>query len=213
MLTVHPMFLRKVLNVPKATPTEMLYLELGCLPFRYLIQKRRLVFLHYLLNEDSESMVHRSLMTQCKNANPKDWTSTVMKDIQELDIKMTFDEIKVMKKSSLANILNKAIEDKALKDLNQIKIKHSNVLHLKHDYMKMKLVRFSNRSCGSRVGNFGFGLGLHSYFSFGLATQCSLCQVFILHCTTPCRQPGLIKKYWLQKTEDRKHTVKLPTPA
>ena len=143
--TVDLMFLRKVLNAPKATPKEMLYLELGCLPFRYLIQKRRLVFLHYLLNEDSESMVHRCLMTQCKNANPKDWTSTVMKDIQELDIKMTFDEIKLMKKSSLANILNKAIEDKALKDLNQIKIKHSKVLHLKHDYMKMKKYLMPNK--------------------------------------------------------------------
>ena len=68
-----------------------------------------------------------------------------MKDIQELDIKMTFDEIKLMKKSSLANILNKAIEDKALKDLNQIKIKHSNVLHLKHDYMKMKKYLMPNK--------------------------------------------------------------------
>ena len=68
-----------------------------------------------------------------------------MKDIQELDIKMTFDEIKLMKKSSLANILNKAIEDKALKDLNQIKIKHSKVLHLKHDYMKMKKYLMPNK--------------------------------------------------------------------
>ena len=143
--TVDLMFLRKVLNAPKATPKEMFYLELGCLPFRYLIQKRRLLFLHYLLNEDSDSMVNKFLMVQCKSENPKDWTSTVMKDMKDLNIKMTFDKIKVMKKSRLVHLLNTGIAEKALKDLNEVKRKHSKVLHLKHDYMKMKKYFMPNK--------------------------------------------------------------------
>ena len=42
--TVDEMLLRKLLNTPKSTPKEMLYLELGCLPYRVLIKKRRLMF-------------------------------------------------------------------------------------------------------------------------------------------------------------------------
>ena len=38
--------LRSILNVPKSTPKEMLYLELGCIPLRYQIQKRRSLFLY-----------------------------------------------------------------------------------------------------------------------------------------------------------------------
>ena len=136
--TIDNTFLRKILKAPMATPKEMLHLELGSLPFRYTIQRRRLSFLHYLLNEDSKSLVHRFLMTQMGNRNPKDWTNTVMKDLEELNIDMNFDVIKMMKKPTWDNMIEKAIHVRALKDLNKVKAKHSKVLHLKHDYLKIK---------------------------------------------------------------------------
>ena len=55
--TVDVNFLRSVLRAPKSTPTEMLYLELGCIPFRELMRKRKITFLHYILNEDQKSMM------------------------------------------------------------------------------------------------------------------------------------------------------------
>ena len=39
------MLLRKILNAPKSTPKEILYLELGCIPLKFIIQKRRQSFL------------------------------------------------------------------------------------------------------------------------------------------------------------------------
>ena len=68
-----------------------------------------------------------------------------MKDINDLNINMTFDQIKEIKKSSLVNLLNKGIEEKALKDLNAVKTKHSKVLHLKHEYMKIKKYFMPNK--------------------------------------------------------------------
>ena len=38
-------FLRRVMEVPKSTPTAALFLELGILPIQYEIEKRQLVFL------------------------------------------------------------------------------------------------------------------------------------------------------------------------
>ena len=35
-------------------------------------------------------------------------------------------------------MIDKAIHGRALKDLNKVKAKHSKVLHLNHDYLKMK---------------------------------------------------------------------------
>ena len=77
-------------------------------------------------------------MTQMGNRNPKDWTNTVMKDLEELNIDMNFDVIKMMKKPTWDNMIEKAIHVRALKDLNKVKAKHSKVLHLKHDYLKIK---------------------------------------------------------------------------
>ena len=67
--TVDVNFLRNVLGAPKSTPVEMLYLELGCIPFRELIRKRRISFLHYILNQDQDSMLYKFLMTQLKTEN------------------------------------------------------------------------------------------------------------------------------------------------
>ena len=53
--------LRKILEAPMSTPIEMLYLELGVVPIRFIIKERRLNFLWYLLNEDKESLVNMVL--------------------------------------------------------------------------------------------------------------------------------------------------------
>ena len=73
--TVDVKFLRSILRVPNSTPTEMLYLDLGCIPFQELIRKQRISFLYYILNEDENSMLYRFLMTQMRNRKPKDWIS------------------------------------------------------------------------------------------------------------------------------------------
>ena len=67
--TLDLMLLRKVLKVPKSTPKEILFLELGCIPFRDIIRKRRLSFLHYIIHEDSESLVNRFFEKQLETKN------------------------------------------------------------------------------------------------------------------------------------------------
>ena len=61
--SVDLMLLRKLLQAPKSTPKEMLYLELGCLPLREIIRKRRLSFLFYILGQDPESLISRFFKT------------------------------------------------------------------------------------------------------------------------------------------------------
>ena len=83
-------------------------------------------------------MVNKFLWAQMEKRNPKDWTSTILKDIEELNLKLTLEEIKNMKLSTFSNILKNAIDEKALKDLNKTKSKHSKVLELKHTSVQMK---------------------------------------------------------------------------
>ena len=49
---VDEMLLRGILSLPHSTPCPLLYLELGCLPIRYIVMSRRLNFLHSLLREE-----------------------------------------------------------------------------------------------------------------------------------------------------------------
>ena len=95
--TVDLQFLRLVLKVPKSTPKEILFLEMGCIPFRDWIRKRRISFLHYILNESQDSMLYKFLMCQMKNQKPKDWITQLMKDLKDFKIDLKVEDLKTMK--------------------------------------------------------------------------------------------------------------------
>ena len=56
--------------------------------------KKKTFLLYYLLNEEPESMVNRFLWTQTEKRNLKDWTTNILKDLEEFNLKLTLEEIK-----------------------------------------------------------------------------------------------------------------------
>ena len=97
--TVDLQLLRAILRAPKSTPKEMLFLELGCIPFSEIMRQRRLSFLHYILHESPESMIFKFFQTQYKNRTSKDWVTTILNDLEEVKLGVTIDEIHKMKRS------------------------------------------------------------------------------------------------------------------
>ena len=144
--TVDLMLLRSILKAPKATPKEMFFLELGCVPFRDTIRKKRLSFLHYILNEEPSSLVHSFFKKQFETRNKKDWVSTALDDLKKLEINLEFSEIKSMKKTSFDNLLKKCTAQKVLKDLDKLKLSHSKVENLSHKELKMRKYLMPNET-------------------------------------------------------------------
>jgi hypothetical protein len=144
--------LRRILEVGSGCPKEMLYLETGSIPIRFIITYRRLMFLHYILTEDPDCLIYRFYSAQRKNPSRNDWSVTVENDIEDLGISQTIDEIKSMKKEKFGKMLKKSIEEKTLKYLNKIKLKHTKVLHIVHnslclqEYLKPENVKSVNLS-------------------------------------------------------------------
>ena len=68
------------------TPKEMLYLELGVIPIRFIIQSRRLNFFKYLFNQPSDSLVSQVLDAQLKHPSKNDWGETIMKDLEDIGL-------------------------------------------------------------------------------------------------------------------------------
>ena len=79
-------FLRQVLEVGGSCPKEMLYLETGTTPIRYIVKFRRLIFLHYILNEKDDSLIHRCFDAQMRKPCKNDWILSVYEDLEELEI-------------------------------------------------------------------------------------------------------------------------------
>ena len=136
--TVDLQLLRAIIRAPKSTPKEMLFLELGCIPFSEMIRQRRLGFLYYILHESPESLVYQFFQTQYKNRTSKDWVTTILKDLDEVKLGVTIEQIKLMKKSMYMRMLKTSIEKKALMELQNRKSNHSKVSHLQHFGIKMQ---------------------------------------------------------------------------
>ena len=130
--------MRRFLEVGQGCPKEMLYLELGCMPIRFTIMIRRILFLHYLLNEEEESLVNRVLVAQAESPSKNDFIVGVQKDLENLEIYLGLEDIKGLSKEMLSNFVKKQAKEQALHFLNAQKLKHSKVMHIKHDELIMQ---------------------------------------------------------------------------
>ena len=59
-------FLRKLFKTSRGCPISQLYLESGHIPARFQIYKNRLLFLKYILQQDSKSLINQFLKLQIK---------------------------------------------------------------------------------------------------------------------------------------------------
>ena len=126
------------MKAPKSTPKEVIFLELGLLPLREVIKQRRMNFLYYLIHQKSDSMIKRIFEKQSRNRTPKDWITTVLKDIEELELNVTFEEIKQMSKQGWKNMVKASIKDKTFQTLEAVKQNHSKVRKLKHEKLELQ---------------------------------------------------------------------------
>ena len=110
-------FIRKLLNTTRACPISQLYLEVGQQPARFEIIRRRLLFFKDILNEKPESLIFRFIMLQFEKPTKGDWASSCLKNLEYLNIELSVEEIKLMKKSQFKKIIENAIKEKAFEYL------------------------------------------------------------------------------------------------
>ena len=70
--------LRNVLEVSKATPIAVMYLELGILPVRYEIEMGQLLFLERLLDKKHADPCLRTYIEMLKFENETNWANNVL---------------------------------------------------------------------------------------------------------------------------------------
>ena len=110
-------FIRKLLNTTKACPISQLYLEVGQQPARFEIMRKRLLFFKDILNEEPKSLIFRFIMLQFEKPTKGDWASSCMKSLEYLNLKMSLEEIKLMKKTQFKKIIENSIKEKAFQYL------------------------------------------------------------------------------------------------
>ena len=112
-------FLRKIFKTTRGCPISQLYLEIGHIPARFEVQKMRLLYLKYILEEKEESLLSRFVKLQLAEPLRGDWVSNCIEDLKELEIEDSLEEIKKMTKTKFSKILKTKVKENALKYLKE----------------------------------------------------------------------------------------------
>ena len=102
-----------------------------------IVKKRRLMFLHYILQEQKTSLIKKFLQTRLQTPTNKDWGSLVLKDMRELNINISIDEIEHMSKRAFKKIVKEQIKKHAF-IFSQNKNKKSKSKPVTHEDLDMK---------------------------------------------------------------------------
>ena len=136
--SVDEMLLRKLLGTPISTPKAALYLETGCIPLRFIIKRKRIMFLHHLLTREDDALIKRVFWAQMEKPVKGDWCLVVREDLDSLGLNLTsLTEVANKSKEQLKTLLKEQIETVSLKYLNTEKQKLSKVAN--HSYPKVEM--------------------------------------------------------------------------
>ena len=174
--------LQRIMSIPSTCSYEAVYLETGCLPVRYILQGRRLIYYWTLLNKPDKELVKKVFLTQKQFSSNDDWIIQVEDDKKSLDIDLSDNSIQKMKKEAFKKLvksklnvkaneflLNLKNSEKRSKSKNLKSFKFQNYLNSTKLSIKEKKLLFSLRTRSINVKT-----NYKSKFKFNM--ECRLCK-------------------------------------
>ena len=117
--------LRGLLSAQAKTPIEALYLETNSLPIRFILKIRRIMYLQNILRKDETEMIRKIYETQKINPSPGDFYKIVTKDMTDVGLMLSENEISRMSKDRFKNIVKTKVRSSAFQYLLGLKQTHS----------------------------------------------------------------------------------------
>ena len=118
-------YIRTILSSHSKVAIECLHFETGTMPLKYDLMKRRLMYLWKILHVEETELISRVYNSQILSSHPGDWVRLVQQDMRAIGLDLSDDDIKKLSKNRFKNSVEKKIENLALVQLNQLKMKHS----------------------------------------------------------------------------------------
>ena len=117
--------------------TVFYYLELGILPAKYVIMRKRLKFLKYIIDEPIETMIRKVFEEQRKETRKGDFVNLFSEDFKQLELKTEFKDIEGFTKSAWNKKINEITENLAFKALVNENANKSKTKHIIYKQLEM----------------------------------------------------------------------------
>ena len=119
-------FFRKILQAHSKTPIEAIYLELGVIPLRFHLMKRRIMYYVEVMGRNDNEITKQVVLAQMECCYEGDFYAQVEQDIDVLQLS---NSDLVQEKETLRKHLSKIVEQYAFQELMRKATTHSKVHH------------------------------------------------------------------------------------
>ena len=112
-------------SVARTVPKESLYITCGRAPLRFLIQRRRLLYLWHLIYRDKTEIIYKYYLAQKLQNNANDWLYQTYQSKKDLNINLDDEDIVLMSKQKYKTYIDHQIFVSVRKYLENMRITHS----------------------------------------------------------------------------------------
>ena len=96
------------------------------------------MFLQYLLQQEEDSLLKTFFVAQLENPVKGDWILQVRKDLDEVEMNVTMEDIQMMSIENFKAKVKTSIRKAALKYLNGEKARMSKIMHISHEALELQ---------------------------------------------------------------------------
>ena len=165
-----------MLHLPYSTSTKGLYSELGMMTIKSQILKRKLMFLHRILNKP-DTTLSKAVMLEQEYLPGNNWLKNVKNNIVELKIENTLNEITNLSKPQWKKIIIEALHKKEADEFeifikNSKKCKHLKNIELKN-YIQVLTPEKAKLILEVRLGILDVKENYHGKYQDTICRNCS----------------------------------------
>ena len=128
--------LRSICQAHAKTPIEFIYLETGCVPLRYVISSRRLMYLHHIVHREDKELIKRVYDAQKTNPTKGDFADIVRNDLKLLGEDFSDELVKSMTKKELKTLIKDKMEEEVLDKMKEKQTIHKKVKDIKYEKLE-----------------------------------------------------------------------------
>ena len=113
--------IRRALQINSKQSTVLMMLELGIMSIKYVLIKKRLMYLHHIMNSNEKSLINQIFHEMLKSPLKTDWATMIKQDMKRIKLNLSFEEISMSPKNKFKRNLKELCERACLEDYLQQK--------------------------------------------------------------------------------------------
>ena len=130
--------LSKLTGSEANTSNAFKYLELGIMPLRFEIMKRKILYLQYILKQEKTSMIYKVFEATVENPVKNDFVQTCERYLSTLNLNLTFSEIEQMGNWKFKKMVKEKVKLAAFNYLIAQQKKQTKILDIQYKTLEMQ---------------------------------------------------------------------------